>query len=51
MFFWHYVGNRLLTLISNMISDLNLSDMETGMKDFSARQVDETTAPCQTFHL
>ena len=34
MFFWHYVGNRLLTLISNMISDLNLSDMETGMKAF-----------------
>jgi len=34
MFFWHYVGNRLLTLISNIISDLNLSDMETGMKAF-----------------
>jgi glycosyltransferase involved in cell wall biosynthesis len=34
MFFWHYVGNRLLTLISNMTSDLNLSDMETGMKAF-----------------
>jgi glycosyltransferase involved in cell wall biosynthesis len=34
MFFWHYVGNRILTLISNMISDLNLSDMETGMKAF-----------------
>jgi len=34
MFFWHYVGNQILTLISNMISDLNLSDMETGMKAF-----------------
>lgn len=34
MFFWHYVGNRFLTLISNMTSDLNLSDMETGMKAF-----------------
>jgi glycosyltransferase involved in cell wall biosynthesis len=34
MFFWHYVGNRVLTLISNMLSDLNLSDMETGMKAF-----------------
>jgi glycosyltransferase involved in cell wall biosynthesis len=34
MFFWHYAGNRLLTLLSNMISDLNLSDMETGMKAF-----------------
>ena len=34
MFFWHYVGNRLVTLLSNAISDLNLSDMETGMKAF-----------------
>ena len=35
LFFWHYVGNRFLTLLSNAISDLNLSDMETGMKGFS----------------
>lgn len=35
LFFWHYVGNRLITLLSNAISDLNLSDMETGMKGFS----------------
>ena len=34
MFFWHYVANRMVTLLSNMISDLNLSDMETGMKAF-----------------
>jgi len=34
LFFWHYVGNRLLTLLSNAVSDLNLSDMETGMKAF-----------------
>ncbi len=34
LFFWHYVGNRLLTLFSNAVSDLNLSDMETGMKAF-----------------
>lgn len=34
LLFWHYLGNRLLTLISNAISDLNLSDMETGMKAF-----------------
>ncbi len=33
-FFWHYLGNRLITLLSNAISDLNLSDMETGMKAF-----------------
>jgi glycosyltransferase involved in cell wall biosynthesis len=34
LFFWHYVGNRMLTLFSNAVSDLNLSDMETGMKAF-----------------
>jgi len=34
LFFWHYAANRLLTLLSNAISDLNLNDMETGMKAF-----------------
>lgn len=34
LYFWHYVGNRLLTLISNMFTNLNLSDMETGYKVF-----------------
>ncbi|MCB1055285.1 MAG: glycosyltransferase family 2 protein, partial [Acidobacteria bacterium] len=32
LFFWHYVGNRLLTTLSNMFTDLNLSDMETCYK-------------------
>jgi len=32
--FWHYVGNRFLTLISNMFSNLNLTDMETCYKVF-----------------
>ncbi len=34
LFFWHYVANRLLTLLSNAFSNLNLSDMETGCKAF-----------------
>jgi glycosyltransferase involved in cell wall biosynthesis len=34
LFFWHYFGNRMLTLLSNAVSDLNLTDMETGMKAF-----------------
>jgi glycosyltransferase involved in cell wall biosynthesis len=33
-FFWHYVGNRLLTLLSNMMTDLNLTDMEVCYKLF-----------------
>jgi glycosyltransferase involved in cell wall biosynthesis len=32
MFFWHYAGNRALTLLSNMLTDLNLTDMETCYK-------------------
>jgi glycosyltransferase involved in cell wall biosynthesis len=34
LFFWHSVANRFLTLLSNMLSDLNLTDMETGYKAF-----------------
>ena len=32
LFFWHSVGNRFLTLLSNMFTDLNLTDMETCYK-------------------
>ena len=34
LYFWHYIGNRLLTLLSNMFTDLNLTDMETCYKVF-----------------
>jgi len=34
LFFWHSMGNRFLTLLSNMLTDLNLTDMETGYKAF-----------------
>lgn len=34
LFFWHYMGNKFLTLLSNMFTNLNLSDMETGYKAF-----------------
>ncbi|RPJ43786.1 MAG: glycosyltransferase family 2 protein [Candidatus Latescibacterota bacterium] len=34
--FWHYVGNRLLTTVSNMFTNLNLTDMETCYKVFRA---------------
>ena len=36
LFFWHYVGNRFLTLLSNMVTNLNLTDMETCYKLFRA---------------
>ena len=34
LFFWHYVGNKLLTTLSNMFTNLNLTDMETCYKAF-----------------
>src|SRR6266446_3058530 len=36
VFFWHMVGNRLLTLLSNILTNLNLTDVETGYKAFRA---------------
>jgi glycosyltransferase involved in cell wall biosynthesis len=36
LFFWHSMGNRMLTLVSNMLTNLNLSDMEVGYKMFRA---------------
>jgi glycosyltransferase involved in cell wall biosynthesis len=36
LFFWHTVGNSFLTLLSNMFTNLNLTDMETGYKLFRA---------------
>lgn len=34
LYFWHYVGNILLTTFSNIMTNLNLTDMETGYKVF-----------------
>jgi glycosyltransferase involved in cell wall biosynthesis len=36
LYFWHSLGNRLLTTLSNMLTNLNLTDMETGYKVFRA---------------
>ena len=34
LFFWHYVGNKMMTLLSNMVTNLNLSDLWTCYKVF-----------------
>ncbi|MCX5806276.1 MAG: glycosyltransferase family 2 protein [Proteobacteria bacterium] len=39
-YFWHYVGNKLITLASNMFTDLNLTDMETCYKAFKREMLD-----------
>ncbi len=35
LYFWHYIGNRFLTLLSNFFTNLNLTDMETCYKVFT----------------
>lgn len=40
LFFWHYVGNKFLTVLSNMFTNLNLSDIETCYKMFKKEVLD-----------
>ncbi|NCP47405.1 glycosyl transferase [Candidatus Collierbacteria bacterium CG1_02_44_10] len=40
LFFWHMLANNLLTLASNMCTNLNLTDMETGYKMFTRKVAD-----------
>jgi len=49
LFFWHAVGNRFLTLLSNMFTNLNLSDMETGYKVFRKEVLDRITVQEKRF--
>src|SRR5215469_16814269 len=39
LYFWHMIGNRFLTLLSNMFTNLNLTDLETGYKAFTASTI------------
>jgi len=41
LYFWHYVGNKGLTLLSNMATNLNLTDMEAGYKMFRREVVQQ----------
>ncbi len=43
LYFWHSMGNRCLTLMSNMFTDLNLTDMETCYKVFRKEVIDQFT--------
>ena len=43
LYFWHSIGNRFLTLLSNMMTDLNLTDMETCYKVFRRDILDRIT--------
>lgn len=43
LFFWHYMGNRFLTLLSNAFTDLNLTDMESCYKVFKREIIQSLT--------
>lgn len=49
LYFWHYVGNQFLTLLSNMFTDLNLTDMETCYKVFRAEVLKGVTIRSDRF--
>ncbi len=43
LYFWHYVGNRFLTLLSNILTNINLTDMETCYKVFTKAALEGIT--------
>ncbi len=48
-YFWHMIGNRCLTLLSNMMTNLNLTDMETCYKVFRAEVIKDLRIKCNRF--
>ena len=48
-FFWHYVANKFLTLITNVMTNLNMSDMETGYKVFKKEVINSITIKENSF--
>ncbi len=49
LFFWHQVGNKFLTLLSNMLTNLNLTDMETCYKVFRRSVADQLDIQSKRF--
>jgi len=49
LFFWHYIANRLLTFLSNIFTNLNLTDMETCYKVFKTSLLKEIPLKCDRF--
>lgn len=49
LFFWHSIGNMVLTTLSNMLTNVNLTDMETGYKVFTKKVNDTLTFKCNRF--
>ena len=48
LYFWHYVGNSFLTILSNVSTNLNLTDLETGFKTFEGKLIRGLTSKIQS---
>ncbi len=51
LFFWHFIGNKMLTTLSNMLSNLNLTDMETCYKVIRKEILDKITLKSKRFGI
>ena len=49
LFFWHSIGNMVLTTLSNMLTNINLTDMETGYKVFTKEVNEKLPIKCDRF--
>lgn len=48
LYFWHYVGNLFLTILSNIFTNLNLTDLETGFKTFKGELIRSLASEIQS---
>ena len=51
LYFWHYLGNRVLTFFSNMLTNLNLTDMETCYKVFKREVIQKISLTSNRFGM
>lgn len=49
LYFWHYLANRSLTFLSNMVNNINLTDMEAGYKVFKRDVIAGMNLTCDRF--
>ena len=49
LFFWHYLANKFLTTLSNMFTNINLTDMETGYKAFRREVIESISLKSNRF--
>ena len=50
-FFWHYLANKILTFICNIVTNLNMSDMETGYKLIKKKHLDKINLKEKSFGI